>query len=119
AARLRAAVAEKRALAVDAAARLARVPGLRLVAPPQLSLFAFHLGWEGASREEENAATRELMARVVARQRVMITGCEVDGRVLARVCVLSFRTREDRVDMAVQDIAEETAAVLARREAGP
>jgi aromatic-L-amino-acid decarboxylase len=115
AARLRAAVAEKRALAVDAAARLAAVPGLRMVAPPQLSLFAFHLSWPGASRDDENAATRELMARVVARQRVMITGCEVDGRVLARVCVLSFRTRRDRIDMAVQDIAEEAAALLGRK----
>ena len=43
AARLRAAIAEKRALAVAAADRLAHEPGIALVAPPQLSLFAFRL----------------------------------------------------------------------------
>ncbi len=114
AAALRAAVAEKRALAVAAAERLQRVPGLRLTGPPQLSLFAFHVHWPGAALADENAATRELLERVVARQRVMITGCEVDGRTLARICVLSFRTRQDRVDMAVEDITEAAAAVLAR-----
>jgi aromatic-L-amino-acid decarboxylase len=108
----REAIAEKRCLALQAAQRLAEVPGLVMDAPPQLSLFAFHLGWPGATRAQENEATQELLRRVVARQRVMITGCTVDGRFLARVCVLSFRTHADRMDMAVQDIAEEAAAVL-------
>jgi hypothetical protein len=52
------------------------------------------------------------MERVIARGRVMITGCRVDGRLLARVCVLSFRTRKDRVDAAVEDIAAVAAALL-------
>jgi hypothetical protein len=43
----------------------------------------------------------------------MITGCTVDGRFLARVCVLSFRTRQERVEQGMEDIAEEAAAVLA------
>jgi aromatic-L-amino-acid decarboxylase len=115
AARLRAAIAEKRALAVEAAERLEKVPGLVMVAPPQLSLFAFHLSWPGASQEEENEATLELQRRVVARQRVMITGCRVDGRELARVCVLSFRTRARQVEEAVQDITSEAEALLAER----
>jgi aromatic-L-amino-acid decarboxylase len=110
--RLRAAIAEKRALALDAASRLARVPGLVMVAPPQLSLFAFHLAWEGSTLEQENRATAELMERVIARGRVMITGCKVAGRVLARVCVLCFRTHADRMDMAVEDIAAEAAALI-------
>jgi len=112
AARFRAALAEKRALAVDAAARIGAIPGVVMVAPPQLSLFAFHLSWPGATRDEENAATTELMERVTARGRVMITGCAVDGRVLARVCVLSFRTRQSRIDACVEDVAAEAAAIL-------
>jgi aromatic-L-amino-acid decarboxylase len=111
-AKIRAAIAEKRALAVDAAARLARVPGLVMVAPPQLSLFAFHLDWPGATQAERNQATAALMARVTARQRVMLTGCEVDGRVLARVCVLSFRTRREHMDICVQHVTEETRKIL-------
>ncbi len=112
AARLRAAVAEKRALAVAAAERLARVPGLRLVAPPQLSLLAFRLERPGASPEQGDADTRELLARVNARQRVMLSGCTVDGRYLARICVLSFRTRAAHVDAAVEDITEEAGRLV-------
>jgi aromatic-L-amino-acid decarboxylase len=112
AAAFRAAIAEKRRLAVEAAARLAQVPGLVLVAPPQLSLFAFHLHRPGADREQDDSDTRRLLAAVNARQRVMITGCTVDGRFLARVCVLSFRTRQERVEQGMEDIAEEAAAVL-------
>jgi aromatic-L-amino-acid decarboxylase len=113
AARFRAALAEKRSLAVDAAARIARIPGVVMVAPPQLSLFAFHLTWPGATIAEQNAATTDLLERVTARGRVMITGCTVGGRVLARVCVLSFRTRQARLDACVEDVAAETAAILA------
>ena len=103
--RFRAALAEKRELAVSAATRIGALPGVVMTAPPQLSLFAFHLTWPGASLGDENAATAELLARVNARQRVMITGCTVDGRFLARVCVLSFRTRARNVDDAVDDVA--------------
>ena len=113
--KIRAAIAEKRALALDAAARIARVPGIRLVAPPQLSLFAFHLTWPDATIGEENAATAELLSLVNARGRVMLTGCTVDGRFLGRVCVLSFRTRQDRIDACVEDVADVTRALVARR----
>jgi hypothetical protein len=41
----------------------------------------------------------------------MITGCWVDSRYLARVCVLSFRTRQAQIDAAVEDIAAEAAAL--------
>jgi aromatic-L-amino-acid decarboxylase len=115
AARIKAAIAEKRALAIDAAERIARIPGVNMVAPPQLSLFAFHLTWRGALLSDENAATEELLDRVLARQRVMLTGCTVKGRFLGRVCVLSFRTRAAHIDACVEDVATETAAILGRR----
>jgi aromatic-L-amino-acid decarboxylase len=114
AARFRAAIAEKRQLALDAAARISRIPGILMDAEPQLSLFAFHLSWPGATQDEENAATRGLIDGVTARGRVMLTGCVVDGRYLGRVCVLSFRTRRDRIDACVEDVAAETATILAR-----
>jgi aromatic-L-amino-acid decarboxylase len=114
-ARFRAALAEKRALAVDAATRIGRLPGVVMVAPPQLSLFAFHLTWPNATLDDENEATRALLERVTARGRVMLTGCTVDGRALARVCVLSFRTRQAQIDACVEDVAAETAALTGRR----
>jgi aromatic-L-amino-acid/L-tryptophan decarboxylase len=113
AARFRAAIAEKRELALAAAARISRIPGIVMDAHPQLSLFAFHLSWPGATQDDENAATRALMDGVTARGRVMLTGCTVDERYLGRVCVLSFRTRRHRIDACVEDVAAEAAAVLA------
>jgi aromatic-L-amino-acid decarboxylase len=113
--KLRAAIAEKRALAVDAADRIARIPGLRMAAPPQLSLFAFHVTWPGATVNQENDATAELLECVTTLGRVMLTGCTVDERVLARVCVLSFRTRRDRMDACVDDVSRVTADLLAER----
>lgn len=106
AARYRAALAEKRALAVDAARRVAALPHVVMDAPPQLSLFAFHLEWPGSSLAEQDAATRELLEHVTRRGRVMITGCHAGGRFLARVCVLSFRTRAAHIDTCVEHIAE-------------
>jgi aromatic-L-amino-acid decarboxylase len=114
-AKLVAAIHEKRDLAVWAAGQMAAMPGIAMVAPPQLSLFAFHLRWPGSTLEDENAATRELLDRVLARGRLMMTGCTIDGRFLARVCVLSFRTRRENVEDCVRHVAEETAVILRQR----
>lgn len=103
AAKLRAAIREKRALAVDAAARVGAIPGITLVAPPQLSLFAFHAG--------SDERTRALLAHVVARGRVLLSGCTTEGRFLARVCINSFRTRAEHVAACVEDIAAAARAL--------
>ncbi len=114
AARYRAAIAEKRALAVWAAGRVARIPGIVMDAWPQLSLFAFHLeGPRLSTQEGRNAATAALMERVTARGRVMLTGCTVEGRHLARVCVLSFRTRKGELEACVSQLAEEAERLRA------
>src|SRR5262245_33012394 len=105
AAAFRAAVAEKRELALDAARRVAALPGIVIDAPPDLSLFAFHLSWPGAARAEEDAATRALMDRTTRRGRVMLTGCTAHGRFLGRVCVLSFRTHQPEIDALIEDMA--------------
>jgi aromatic-L-amino-acid/L-tryptophan decarboxylase len=111
AARFRAALAEKRALAVQAAERVAALPGIVMVAPPQLSLFAFYATRPGATLDEENRATADLLERVTRRGRVMLTGCTVDRRFLGRVCVLSFRTRQAQIDACVEDLTQELASV--------
>lgn len=111
AARFRAALAEKRALALQAAERVAALPGITVAAAPQLSLFAFYATRPGATLDEENRATADLLERVTRRGRVMLTGCTVDGRFLGRVCVLSFRTRQAQIDACVEDLARELPRV--------
>jgi aromatic-L-amino-acid decarboxylase len=105
AAAYRAAIAEKRALAMDAFARLSALPGLVMHGPPELSLFPFHVSWAGATGAEEDAATRLLMERTTARGRVMVTGAVARGRYVGRVCVLSFRTHREQIDWLVEDLS--------------
>ncbi len=105
AAAFRAALAEKRALTLDAARRVAALPGIVMDAEPELTLFAFHLTRPGASLADEDAMTRSLMERTTARGRTMVTGAVAHGRYLGRVCVLSFRTHQERIDALVDDFA--------------
>ena len=113
AARYRAVIAEKRALALVASERIAAMPHMVIAAQPQLSLLAFHLAWPGSTVAEQNTATRELLERVTRRGRVMLTGCEVGGRFLGRICVLSFRTHAEHIDACMQHLAEEIPALVA------
>jgi aromatic-L-amino-acid decarboxylase len=77
---------------------------MTIVAEPQLSLFAFRLTPPGASVEEANRVNRELMARVNARERVLLTGTLLGDVFALRMCILSFRTHADRVRMALEDL---------------
>jgi len=105
AAAFRAAIAEKRALTLDTARRVAALPGIVIDAKPELSLFAFHVTRPGATRDDEDAMTKALMERTTARGRAMVTGATAHGRYLGRVCVLNFRTHQDRIDALVDDFA--------------
>jgi aromatic-L-amino-acid/L-tryptophan decarboxylase len=60
-----------------------------------------------------DALNHELMARINARQRVMLTGAMVAGKFVIRICVVSHRTHRDRVEMCIEDIR---AAVEQMRE---
>src|SRR5262249_1869579 len=102
---LRAALAEKRELTLDAFGRVAALPGIAIDAPPELSLFAFHVTRPGASLADEDAATKALMERTTGRGRVMVTGCTAHGRYMGRVCILSFRTHQAQVEALVDDFA--------------
>jgi aromatic-L-amino-acid decarboxylase len=92
---------EKLDLAAWAAQELTTIDGIEIVAEPQLSIVAFRLVRPGA---DADALTRELIRRVNARQRVMITGAVAGGRFFARICVVSFRTHMERMQLALDDI---------------
>ena len=115
AAAFREAIAEKRRLALDAWRRVSVLPHIVIDAPPELSLFAFHVTWPGATPAEEDQATRELLERTTSRGRVMLTGCTAHGRFLGRVCVLSFRTHQQHIDQLVEDLSASIPDVIPRR----
>ena len=110
----RSAITEKRALAVDAATRVAALPNVAMDAPPELSLFPFHITWPGATLAEEDLATRAVMDETSRRGRVMVSGAVAGGRYVGRVCVLSFRTHAPQIDALVEDLSATIQDVVRR-----
>jgi len=96
---------EKLELARWACDRLREIPGVEIVAEPQLSIVAFRLARPGLAGEDLDELNRALMLRVNGRRRVYLTGTLLRGRFTVRICVLSFRTHRDRMQQALQDIA--------------
>ena len=105
----REALDEKLDLARWATDQIREIPELEIVTEPRLSLLSFRV-----RGDHEDEATRALLHAINARQNVYLTGTMVDGRFVARICVLSFRTHMDRMEMCVQDIRAALAEVLAK-----
>jgi aromatic-L-amino-acid decarboxylase len=100
----RAALKEKLSLARLAADGVRRLAHVTMVAEPQLSVLAFRLDLPGLDNAANDARTKDWLAKINGRQRVMLTPTTLRGRFVIRICVLSFRTHEDRIAMALEDI---------------
>jgi aromatic-L-amino-acid decarboxylase len=109
AAAFRAALREKRALALDAWRALAARPDVEIAAPPELSLFAFRQRLPGADGDAVNRHNRRLLERINLPRRVFLTGTEIDGRFYIRFCVLHLRTHRERVEEGLGIILEALA----------
>jgi len=100
---------EKLALARWAHAELASDGHFELLDEPQLSVVAFRLR---APAEAADRLGPELLERVNARRRVFLSSTRIHGRYALRICVLSFRTHEERVRDAVLALRQEARALL-------
>ena len=100
----RRALDEKLDLARWACDQLRAMPDVEVVAEPQLSLLAFRVTRPGLDEAALDALNRRVMEAVNARKRVYLTGTLAHGRFLIRICVLSFRTHRDRMEMAIEDL---------------
>jgi aromatic-L-amino-acid decarboxylase len=100
----RRALDEKLDLALWAADELRTIPGIQIVAEPQLSLLAFRVTRPGLGEAEVDDLNSRVMEAVNARRRVYVTSTVARGRFLIRICVLSFRTHRERMEMAIEDI---------------
>lgn len=117
----RSALDEKLDLAREAHERIAGLPDVRVVTPPTLSLFTFRV--EPAGHPDWNDFNRRILRRVNRRQRVFLTGATLrdpgpDSFVI-RVCILSFRTHLEQIDVLLEDLRgamEETLAQWRRTE---
>ena len=97
---------EKLDLAGWVTGELRQIPGMEIVAAPQLSLVAFRLVRAGLDPAQLNELNCRLLEKVNARQRVFLTATTLGGRFVLRICVLSFRTHLDRMRTAVADIRD-------------
>jgi aromatic-L-amino-acid decarboxylase len=92
---------EKLDLARWAAEELRRVPGIELVAEPQLSTLAFRLVRPGLDEAGLTRLNRALLDGINGRQRVLLSPTTLGGRFVLRICIVSFRTHADRVAEAI------------------
>jgi aromatic-L-amino-acid decarboxylase len=106
---------EKLDLALLASRELTTMPGIEIVAEPQLSIVAFRLAKPGLDAEALNRLNRELIDRVNARKRIHISGTVLGGSFVLRICVLSFRTHLERLREGLEDLR---AAISEVRDAG-
>jgi aromatic-L-amino-acid decarboxylase len=93
---------------------LRSITGLEIVAAPQLTVVAWRWHPEGVGQEELNAINRDLIGRINARQHVYLTGTMLDDCFVIRICLLSFRTHQDRMEQALDDIRAAIADVESR-----
>ena len=89
---------------------------IEVVAKPQLTVMAFRLHRPGWSLEQINAGTRQLIQHINARGHVYLTGTQLDGRYVIRICVVSFRTHQDRMEQCLEDIEASMTRVGAAGE---
>lgn len=95
---------EKLELTRWATRELATIPGIEIVAEPQLSIVAFRLVRPDLDAGAENALNRAFLAAINDRRRVYLTGTMLGGKFALRICVLSFRTHLDRMREGLDDV---------------
>jgi aromatic-L-amino-acid/L-tryptophan decarboxylase len=72
---------------------------------PQLTVVAFRL------RNGDQDANMRLLQRINASERVFLSSTLVDGRYLIRACIVSHRTRADRIDECIEIVRKAVAEV--------
>ncbi len=78
-------------------AELREIDGIEIVAEPDLTVVAFR---------HVTLDNRELLNRINAKKRVMLTPTVLGEIFVLRICIVSFRTHRDRIDMCLEDIRD-------------
>jgi aromatic-L-amino-acid/L-tryptophan decarboxylase len=77
---------------------LKTIDGIDVGPEPELSCVVFRA-------TAGDAATKQLIDRIVKRGNVYVSSTRLDGKLHIRFCILSFRTHLSHVDRALQDVA--------------
>jgi aromatic-L-amino-acid decarboxylase len=94
---------------LDLTARIDRAlrddPHIEVGWDPELTVVAFRM------RGADEAATRELLARINASKRVFLSSTLIRGAYWLRVCIVSHRTHADRIDECAAIIRDAAASL--------
>jgi aromatic-L-amino-acid decarboxylase len=93
---------------------LLKLPEIEIVAAPQLTIVAFRVVSPGLSEEGLNELNCRLLQQVNAKKRVYLSGTTLFNRFVLRICLLSFRTHQDRIEAALEDLRASIKEVLNR-----
>jgi aromatic-L-amino-acid/L-tryptophan decarboxylase len=108
----RQALDEKLDLADYAYRRLLAIPGLEVPWEPDLSVLAFRVRARDdspAAAADADAETQDLLDRINATRRVLLSSTVVDGRLTIRIAIVPHRTHLDRVTELLDTIAAKVA----------
>jgi aromatic-L-amino-acid decarboxylase len=105
---------EKLELTRWATEELRKIPGIEILAEPQLSIVAFRLAPPDLDADAVNALNRRFLAAINARKRVYMTGTMLADRFALRICVLSFRTHMDRLREGMDDVRAAAEEIRSR-----
>jgi len=105
-------VEKKRAFALGITERIRQLDNVRIVAEPQLSLLAFRLELPNRDLAALNRINRDFLQKINDAKRVYLSGTELDGMFVLRICVLSFRTDQEMMDCAWEDIQKAHQKIL-------
>lgn len=108
----RSALDEKLDLAAYVYERLAAAPRIEVPWKPQLSTVAFRMKARSSSADDiraANQATQDLLGRINASGRILLSSTEIDGRFTIRVCIVMHRVHADRIAETLDIIAAAVA----------
>ncbi|MDG2013934.1 MAG: pyridoxal-dependent decarboxylase, partial [Pirellulaceae bacterium] len=90
---------------------------LELGAQPQLSVLAFRLNDSERTPAQNDRLNQNWLDRINQDGAVMLSSTQLNGVIVLRICVLSFRTHIDRMQRALHIISESADAVLETSDA--
>jgi aromatic-L-amino-acid/L-tryptophan decarboxylase len=108
----RAALEEKLLLARYFRAEI-QAHGFEVGPPPDLSIVTFRWARRGATLEQQNRDNEALVDGVRRDGRVFLSSTMLDGRFTLRMAALGLRTHRRTIDLAIQILREQQAAISA------
>jgi aromatic-L-amino-acid decarboxylase len=95
---------EKLDLVHWATRELRRIPGIEIVAEPQLTIVAFRYRPLEPQNKDLDALNQRLLEKINGKKRVYLTATRLRGDFVIRICIVSFRTHLDRMQACIEDI---------------